>query len=341
MEENKQMEYEEIDLMDYVKVIFKRKKLIAGIFVVAVVTAGAISFSLPKVYKTDMTLGVGKIEDPEAKTDAERIILIEDPAQVKQKIDNDVYGVSIREKLSVSENEYPKIKTENPKDTNLVTVKIESDKTQRARDILKELSNLIIAEHRERIKSRIDLIDKNVKTVGEKIKLTQENIKSTENKIAPMDSDIGRLENKIKHANEEKVNLESKVDSLQKILPYQQDPGTQFALFDAKEKLAGKKQEIENLYMEINSLKKQKDDLQIEINKLKADIEGFNSEVDSFSELKNSIKETREIKPVIVSEKQVSPRPVLNVGIAGVLGLFIGIFVAFGKEWWEKNRNRI
>ncbi len=340
MDEKREMEYEEIDLMDYVKVIIKRKKLIMAILAVAVVTAGVISLALPKVYKVDMTLGVGEIENPQANTEAERIMLIEDPAQVKQKIDNDVYGVSIRGKLSVSENEYPKIKTENPKDTNLVTIEIESDKTQQARDILKELSNLIIAEHQERIISRIDLIDKNIKTVGEKIKLTQENIKSTENKIAPMDSDIGRLENKIKHTNEEKVNLEAKVDSLQKVLPYQQDPGTQFALFDAKEKLAGKMQEIENLYMEINSLKKQKDDLQIEINKLKADIEGFNSEIDSLNESKNGIKETQEIKPPMVSQKQISPRPVLNVGIAAVLGLFIGVFVTFGKEWWEKNRGK-
>jgi len=29
------------------------------------------------------------------------------------------------------------------------------------------------------------------------------------------------------------------------------------------------------------------------------------------------------------------------VVVAAVLGLFVGVFLAFGKEWWEKNKVKI
>lgn len=334
-------EYEEVNLADYVRVIIKRKKMILAVFFLTAAMVGIASFLLPKVYKIDTSLEIGKIENPEGKTETERIIPMEDPGQVKQKIDNDVYGITVREKLSIPEKDYPKIKTENPKDTSLIIIKLESDKTTQAQDILTEINNLIINEHQEKVKNRKDLIDKNIKTVEEKIKLTENNIKSTENKIQPLDNDIERIEGKIKSVEEEKNNLDAKIDALQKVPNYQQDPGTQFALFSAKEKLASKKQEIENLYMEINSLEKQKDDLWIQINILKTDIENLNSEINALRESKNNIKETQIIKNPAVSERQVSPRPALNIAIAAVLGVFLGIFMAFGKEWWKNNKKNL
>jgi capsular polysaccharide biosynthesis protein len=329
MEGNKQMEYEEIDLMDYVKVIIKRKKLIAGIMVIAVVVAGVISFVLPKIYMINASVLVGSVESDGRP--------IEDIGQIRAKVDNDIYGIEIRKKNNIPDVLYSRVISRNPKDTNLLVLSIESEDQNQSKKIIEEMVGIISSEHEEKIMFAKDLVEKNIKTGGEKIKLIQENVKSTEDKIVPIDSDIERLENKIKHSGDEKANLEAKVESLQKVLPYQQDPGTQFALFDAKERLAGKKYEIESLYMGINDYKKQKDDLQIGINALKAEIESLNSEIDLLNESKNKFKETRVIKPPVVSEKTVSPRPVLNMGIAGVLGLFVGVFAAFGKEWWEKN----
>lgn len=324
----------DVNVVDYVRVLVRRKKIILTVILLAIIIVVVYSVLSPKVYKIDTTLAVGKIENPATAG----VELVEDPLQVKQKIDNDIYGILIREKLSISEINYPKIKTENPKDTNLITLKIESDKTLQAQNVLSEINNAIINEHQEKVKNRLELVDKNIKSIEEKIKLAESNIKSTENKMLPLDNDAGRIESKIKSVEDEKNNLEAKIGALQKVPNYQQDPGTQFALFSAKEKLASKKQEIENLYMEINTLKGQKDDLVIKINILKADIESLNSEINTLREFKGNIKETKIIKAPTVSERQVSPRPVLNTAIAMMMGLFIGILMAFGKEWWENNR---
>jgi len=333
MEEAKfQREYEEeIDLMDYLKVIIKRRKLILAVFLIAIVAAGIFSWLSPKVYKIDTSLEIGKIAGEAA----------EEPAQVVEKIKRDVYGIFVREKLGISETEYPKIKTENPKETNLIMLTIESVKPSESKNILEEVNNLILVEHQEKIKAKKESIEQDIKTIKEKIKLVENDIEKTRNKIQSVDEDIKRIENKIVFTEEEKKNLEAKVEALQKVLPYQQDPGTQFALFDAKEKLAIKKQEIENLYLTINSLRKSKEDLEIQINDLKTNIENFNTNINSLRASLDEIKPIRVIKSPTISGKPVKPKPLLNIVIAAILGLFAGVFLAFFKEWWEKNKTKL
>ena len=133
MEEPIQTEYDEIDLMDYVKVILKRKWLILAIFLSAAIVAEVFSFLMPKVYKIDTVLEVGQAAG----------VPIEDPGQVVEKIKGDVYGIFVRGKLGIPEEKYPKIKTENPKDTRLISLAIESAEPQQAKNILEEINNLI------------------------------------------------------------------------------------------------------------------------------------------------------------------------------------------------------
>jgi len=286
MEEPIQTEYDEIDLMDYVKVILKRKWLILVIFFGAAIAAGVFSFLMPKVYKIDTALEIGQVAG----------VPIEDPGQVVEKIKGDVYGIFVREKLGIPEEKYPKIKTENPKDTRLISLAIESAEPQQAKNILEEINNLILAEQQEKIKVKKGLLENNIEVAKK---------------------DIERIKAKIGFLEEERKNLEAKIEALQKILPYQQDPGTQFALFDTKEKLEQKKQEIENRYLEINSLENQ-------INSLQGQIE--------------DIRPTQVIKSPTVSASPIKPRPLLNIVIAAVLGLFIGVFLAFFQEWWGKSK---
>jgi len=333
-EQKYQVESEEIDLIDYARVLIKRKWAMFSIVLIAVIAAGIFSFLAPKVYKIETVLEIGSIGDGTAA-------VIEDPAQVVEKLKGDSYGVLVRENLNISEEKYPKKSVDNPIGTTLVKITINSSNTQQAKSILEEIITLIIDEHNKKIETNTVLIAENIKTVEEKIKLTQSDIEKTKNKIGPIDGNIIRIENKIRFAGEEKQNLEAKVEALQKVLVYQQDPGTQFALFDTKEKLANKKQEIENLYLEINDLKSGKEDLGVKINSMKSSIEGLNSEINSLKASLGNVRPTKVIKEPTVSETPVSPRLLLNMAIAGVLGLFLGLFFVFFLEWLEKNKQRL
>ncbi|MBU4274304.1 hypothetical protein KKE19_00620 [Patescibacteria group bacterium] len=292
---------DEMSSIDYIKVILKRKWFILSLFFLAVILTGIFSFLLPKVYQIDTSLEVGRI-------DGVVVALVEDPGQVKEKIDSDVYGVLIREKLQISEENYPKIKAENPKNTNLIKIKIESANTQQSLSILEEINKIISEEHQEKLEFKKELLEKDIEFL--------------ENNIEVAGKGTERVKTKIGFLEEEKKNLEAKVEALQKILPYQQDPGTQFALFDTKEKLAQKKLEIEDRYLGINSLE--------------TEIGSFKSQINSLQKQIKDIWSTQIIKTPTVSKNPIKPRLLFNVAVAGFLGLFSGIFLAFGKEWWEK-----
>lgn len=321
-------QYEEVNLIDYFKVISRRKRSIFAIFAIFVILAAVVSFWLPKVYKIDTSLEIGIVGGA----------TIEDAKQVVEKIKGDAYGILARGELKISEEDYPEIKINNPEDTNLIILRIESDEIERAKNVLNKISELILAEHQKVVLAKKESFEKNITSLKNQIILVEKDIENIKNKTQPLDEDIRRIENKIVYLNEEKVNLEAKIDALQKVLVYEQTPGTQFALFDAKEKLAVKKQEVENLYLQINSLESDKKDLNVAVNSSRKDIENFNTEINSLVDLSSDLIFTRIIKDSTVSEKPVGPRPLLNIVLAGILGVFMGIFLAFTKEWWAKNK---
>lgn len=55
---------DEIDLRDIFGVLWKRRKLIVGIFVVSILVSGVISFAVPSVYKIASIIAVGNFDDP-------------------------------------------------------------------------------------------------------------------------------------------------------------------------------------------------------------------------------------------------------------------------------------
>jgi len=294
-----ELSQDEINLMDYVRVILKRKVTILICFLAIIITVGIFSFLSPKVYIINTLLEVGQVAG----------IVVEDPVQVIEKIKGDVYGIFVREKLQITEKEYPEIKSENPKGTRLILFSIESSKTQQSKNILEEINKIILEEHQGEFESKRELLEKEIEFLEKNIDVLEEAIERTRTKI-------GFLE-------EEKKNLEAKIEALQKILPYQQDPGTQFALFDTKEKLEQKKQEIEDGYLEINSSE--------------VGINSFKSQINSLQEqITKNIRPTQIVKIPTISEDPVRPRPLFNMALAGILGLFIGTFLAFGREWWAK-----
>jgi len=136
---------DEIDLADYLKVILKRKWVIFWIFSAFVIAAGVYSYLTPKIYTTETILEIKEIGRAQ-----EKILLLEEPKQIIEKIKNDVYGKLVRSELGIGERDFPKIKGENPKNTNLVIIKAESDNPKRAKNVLQEISKIILKEHQKR-----------------------------------------------------------------------------------------------------------------------------------------------------------------------------------------------
>ncbi len=240
--EEKYLPEEEIDLMDYLRVILKRKGLILAIFLGSAIFAGIFSYFWPKVYKIDTVLEIGQVAGG----------IVEEPTQVVEKIEGDVYGIFVREKLGIPQEKYPKIKAENPENTRLVLIEIESNKTQEAKDILNQTIELILKEHQEKFNEKTALLEK----------------------------EITETEKELEFLKTKKIYADWGIAQLQA-------------------QLSQKKKEL------------------------------------------NDSEMTEVIKSPTISQEPLRPRPLLNMVIAAVLGLFGGVFLAFFQEWWEKSKPKV
>lgn len=217
---------EEIDLRQLAEVLLRRKKLIFGITLAAAIVALVASFVLPKGYEIKTVLEIGTIDVSGAPE------TLESSAQLKEKIGYGVYSTIVCREMQISQREFPKIKVENSKDTNIIFFSTESTELEKTKIIFEKINELILAGHIQKFE------------VANKDLYVQIEIKK---------KDTERLQKKAQSLEREKLAIESKIASLQLLPITIRDTGTQFALYDNQQQLEDKIQEIENTYQGINS----------------------------------------------------------------------------------------
>lgn len=282
-------EFEEIDLKNLLKKTLKRKKTILQVFFIVVALSFLYSLFAPKVYRIESASEVGTMikEDKTKET-------IETPVQIKDKIDKNVFGKIIRDNLKIPEKKYPKIKTNNLSGTNLITFSIESYNPDKSKSVLEEINKIILSDHQAKIDQKKTFL---------------------EARIAVTQSSVDKLVEKIDTTEKEKKTMENQLAVLQQTLIYQQDLGTQFAVFNTQQRIEDKNKEIQDLYLASNNLEQT-------INSLKERVEG--------------IQPTYVIENPNISENPIKPRPILNAAIGAFLGIIFGIFASLLLEWWKE-----
>lgn len=326
---------QEISFIDYVRVIIKRKKLIFLVFLVTLIGVAIFSFVSPKIYSVELVLKIGSLEGN----------MLENPTQVVGEITENIYSSLVAEKTGIAEWQYPKIKARNPVGTNLIELKVDSAAPQELKGILEQVGNLIVSTHQEKIKTRQDLMQNSIKTKESQIRLIESDIETTKNKNTLTEQDIEREQVRIKYLEAEKKILEDKEKALEQTLPYQQlgqqVSGSLFMLLDVREKLNSKKQEIENLYLTVNTLRRFIEDGNFRLHTLKTERENLETEISSVRISLAGIEPTEVVKAPIIHEKPVRPQIVFNLAVGAALGLFLGICLAYLKEWWQNNRAKL
>jgi len=148
----------EIDLIDYIKIILKRKWTIIGITLGAVIIAGILNWTAPKSYRASATLDIGNIAGtvPETST------------QVKEKINHGTYNGVLREKLKTTNLPSIEASVFDPKETDLVIIEATAKASNKSKEALKVLSNIILGEHREFFEEKENFIKEDIKKEEEK-----------------------------------------------------------------------------------------------------------------------------------------------------------------------------
>ena len=180
--ENQNYQNDEINLMDYIKVIIKRKKIIAGIFIICVAVTAAISFQMPKVYQIDSTVRIGTIGGS--------LLSVEEITE-KAKNRNLLKSIILEiDKNITVENLKKAVKIENIKGTNFLKVQMESAEPDIAIDILNKIESKLVSDvnifYEKNIalaKERIQEVHVRKGNVSKQIEMLNQKI--ADNKIGP------------------------------------------------------------------------------------------------------------------------------------------------------------
>jgi len=215
---NNFMEEEEINLIDYIRVVFKRKKTILVCALIAVCVAFLFYFFSTSVYEIDTILEIGHMEN----------FVPEEPIQVVEKIQNNTYNEIIKEKLN-RENTLKGIEASTPEKTRLVKITVKTTNPTQGKLALDTLNQIILKEHQEKFNTQKSII---------------------------LDSKK-RMESKIENLENEKKILEEKVKYFSNLFAAEPSITNQFFLMGSREELEAKKTDIDNAYVELNNFLRQ------------------------------------------------------------------------------------
>lgn len=194
---NEMEHYEEINLMDYVEILWKRKWLIIIPTFLITVAIGIWSFMKTPVWEVDAIIQPSKFLSQNAQGEFVEVI-VADPKQVAGQINQASYNAIIAAELNIDLRAFPALKAENLKDTKLVRVAIRDIDINRASKILNSLFRHLKSDFDRRIDVEIKSIDTQIIDKENQIKGNDFIIKDKENQIELTKLRIKDKENAIK-----------------------------------------------------------------------------------------------------------------------------------------------
>jgi len=148
----------EIELMDYLNVIWKRKWLIIIPTFFLPLATGIFSFLTPPKWEVDAVIQPSKFFVQTEEGRFEEIIVI-DAKQIAGQINQESYDRLISAELNIDERAFPGLKAENLRDTKLVRVAVRERNIERGKAILISLFNHLKRELDQKVDVEMKGID--------------------------------------------------------------------------------------------------------------------------------------------------------------------------------------
>jgi len=295
---------DEIELIDIIRVLWKRKKLI--ILITFLFTLGAVgaALTLPKVYEVSTIIEPGVRPIADANGQIVNEVPVVSPDAVKEAVLGGAYDVAIQKKLNISPEDYPELKVTLPKSTTLVKVAIESSEPDKAQAILDELVGQVgsdiqgqLENEKKKIENEMESVRISEKAVAEKILLLKKQLDETSKKIEDLE-------------NDRQKSMAGRSADAMSVLLYSN--------------------EIQNQQIYLNNLQEKLMDLETSAKTFFVQMENIRLKL-------AMVKSTRLVKPPTISEKPSKPKKTLIVALAGVLGLMGSMMLAFLLEYLERS----
>jgi len=149
----------EVELIEYFNVLWKRRWLIIVPAILLALFAGIVSFVVPPKWEIDAIIQPGKYFIRSTQGTSTEVVVI-DPKQLAVQINQRFYDRPISDRWNSDSGKFPKAKAENLRDTNLVWVSLQTGETDQARTIL----NALFQHIKNELNRKIDVGMKNIST---------------------------------------------------------------------------------------------------------------------------------------------------------------------------------
>ncbi len=355
------MSGQEPSLMDFLLVIWKRKWLILLPSFALAVLAGLASFLMPRKFEVDSIIRPSMIFAQNEQGNFQEVVVV-DPRQIAGQINQKSYDRLIASQLKINIANFPGLRAENLRDTQLIRVSLRDRDVSQGSDILLALFKLLEKDFNRKIEVEIKSIDAQVKANEFEINRKNLDIKSLEIDQTRNREESRSAANKLKISearyeglSQEMKSVRQRIDGLEgqqkEVLKSQPEGGTAISLLlyssevqqnlryynDLNEKLSTERMAQEDYRLAMKSAEQKIGQLATQIDRLKSEIENLQSQISLYNEKKARIDYAQLIKEPTPSVYPVSPKKPFIVLVAGLVGLFIFAPLAFLMEYLKKH----
>lgn len=371
-----EMKDKDVELIDLLDVVWKRKWLIIVPTVFIILAAAVASLLKPSVWEVDAILVPSKIFMQTAQGQFVEV-LITDPKQLAGQINQESYNALIASELKLDIRRFPNIKAEALPDTKLVRMAVQSRDAGQAKSILQSLFVHLKVELDRKVDVEIKSIDTEITTkqnsmkdLDNEIKVKHLDIKSQEIEKERIKGETESNKNKIviseersKSILEEMKSVKGRIEDidlqLKKAIAEKSEGSDAISLLlysnevqqnlryygTLDEKLTLERVTQENLRLDNkdNAEKLKQIDTKIgqtnaEIASIKNTIDTTQSEIMLLEDQKQRIDYAQLVKAPTSSINPVSPRLIVIIAITGIISLAVFTLLAFLWEYIQKRK---
>ena len=326
---------DEIELMDLLNVIWKKKWAIILPTLFCVIVAGVIIFLSPSKWDIDAIIQPSKFLVQTEQGAFEEVVVV-DPLQIVGMINRASYNQLIIADLNLDINKFPKIQAENIQDTKLVRVLIREKDVEKAKSILVSLFNHLKTELDKKVEIEIKGIDSQIKSNDIEILRKKEEIKTFKKKLTIVEQRKKEIEKEM--IDTRKLIEELKKEHLLGLSKKNRSETESLAMLLYSNEIQQSLRYHNTLNELLNSKKIEEEDINLGIKNNEEGIKQLENTIDNLNERKGRIDYAELVKKPTSTLFPVSPRKKLIVIIAGIISLMIFTMLSFLLEYIHKKR---
>jgi len=325
---------DEINLIDYLKVLWKWKWLIIAGTLICAVAAAVISLRMPKIYEISTVIepGIADVKDDGSFT------YIDSVANITGKINGDIYSKRIQKALNLDPLKTGvKFKSANVKGANMVNISSQWQEvdTELGVKATGQLVQLLSDSYGKIIERRKGDYDKQLTLKMSSIEKTQNDIKLQQATLKTIRQRKGELSEEIKGVKENTEKIVQQRDSLLE----RKSPDKDISLLLYSTTIQQNVAYFSQLSNQVYDFRTREKRTENEIDKLSKNIDDIKAEINALNLEKGLISNIKVIQEPEVSLYPVKPKKKQIVLLATVVALFMAVFLAFFIEY-IKNATR-